>query len=248
MRVFSATDVGQKRKMNQDYVFVSESPVGNLPNLFVVADGMGGHNAGDYASSHAVQTLVDEIRKDKDFNPIKIIRHAIETANTEIRNQAQNNDSLKGMGTTMVATTIVGHYAYIANVGDSRLYVVQDQIHQVTKDHSLVQEMVRMGELKAEDAKDHPDKNIITRALGAERTVDIDFFDLKLEPGCTILMCSDGLSNMVEDAKMEEIIVDSEINLDRKGRKLLREANQNGGKDNIAIILVEPFTNEVEEC
>ena len=248
MRVFSATDVGQKRKMNQDYVFVSESPVGNLPNLFVVADGMGGHNAGDYASSHAVQTLVDEIRKDKDFNPIKIIRHAIETANTEIRNQAQNNDSLKGMGTTMVATTIVGHYAYIANVGDSRLYVVQDQIHQVTKDHSLVQEMVRMGELKAEDAKDHPDKNIITRALGAERTVDIDFFDLKLEPGCTILMCSDGLSNMVEDAKMEEIIFDSEISLDRKGRKLLREANQNGGKDNIAIILVEPFTNEVEKC
>ena len=248
MRVFSATDVGQKRKMTQDYVFVSESPLGNLPNLFVVADGMGGHNAGDYASSHAVQTLVDEIRKDKDFNPIKIIRHAIETANTEIRNQAQNNDSLKGMGTTMVATTIVGHYAYIANVGDSRLYVVQDQIHQVTKDHSLVQEMVRMGELKAEDAKDHPDKNIITRALGAERTVDIDFFDLKLEPGCTILMCSDGLSNMVEDAKMEEIIVDSEINLDRKGRKLLREANQNGGKDNIAIILVEPFTNEVEKC
>ena len=248
MRVFSATDVGQKRKMNQDYVFVSESPVGNLPNLFVVADGMGGHNAGDYASSHAVQTLVDEIREDKDFNPIKIIRHAIETANTEILNQAQNNESLKGMGTTIVAATIVGHYAYVANVGDRRLYVVQDQIHQVTKDHSLVQEMVRMGELKAEEAKNHPDKNIITRALGAERTVDIDFFDLKLEPGSTILMCSDGLSNMVEDAKMEEIIVDSEINLDRKGRKLLREANQNGGKDNIAIILVEPFTNEVEKC
>ena len=248
MRVFSATDVGQKRKMNQDYVFVSEGPVGNLPNLFVVADGMGGHNAGDYASSHAVQTLVDEIREDKDFNPIKIIRHAIETANTEILNQAQNNESLKGMGTTIVAATIVGHYAYVANVGDSRLYVVQDQIHQVTKDHSLVQEMVRMGELKAEEAKNHPDKNIITSALGAERTVDIDFFDLKLEPGSTILMCSDGLSNMVEDAKMEEIILDSEISLDRKGRRLLREANQNGGKDNIAVILVEPFTNEVEKC
>ena len=248
MRVYSATNIGMKRKMNQDYVFVSESPVGNLPNLFVVADGMGGHNAGDYASSHAVQTLVDEIREDKDFNPIKIIRHAIETANTEILNQAQNNESLKGMGTTIVAATIVGHYAYVANVGDSRLYVVQDQIHQVTKDHSLLQEMVRMGDLKAEEAKNHPDKNIITRALGAERTVDIDFFDLKLEPGSTILMCSDGLSNMVEDAKMEEIILDSEINLDRKGRRLLREANQNGGKDNIAIILVEPFTNEVEKC
>lgn len=248
MRVFSATDVGQKRKMNQDYVFVSDSPVGNLPNLFVVADGMGGHNAGDYASSHAVQTLVDEIRDDRDFNPIKIIRHAIETANTEILNQAQNDVSLRGMGTTMVVATIVGHYAYVANVGDSRLYIIQDQIHQVTKDHSLVQEMVRMGELKAEEAKNHPDKNIITRALGAERTVDIDFFDLKLEPNSTILMCSDGLSNMVEDAKIEEIVFDSEISLERKGRKLLREANQNGGKDNIAVILVEPFTNEVEKC
>lgn len=248
MRVFSATDVGQKRKMNQDYVFVSDSPVGNLPNLFVVADGMGGHNAGDYASSHAVQTLVDEIRDDRDFNPIKIIRHAIETANTEILNQAQNDVSLRGMGTTMVVATIVGHYAYVANVGDSRLYIIQDRIHQVTKDHSLVQEMVRMGELKAEEAKNHPDKNIITRALGAERTVDIDFFDLKLEPNSTILMCSDGLSNMVEDAKIEEIVFDSEISLERKGRKLLREANQNGGKDNIAVILVEPFTNEVEKC
>ncbi len=248
MRVFSATDVGQKRKMNQDYVFVSDSPVGNLPNLFVVADGMGGHNAGDYASSHAVQTLVDEIRDDRDFNPIKIIRHAIETANTEILNQAKNDVSLRGMGTTMVVATIVGHYAYVANVGDSRLYIIHDQIHQVTKDHSLVQEMVRMGELKAEEAKNHPDKNIITRALGAERTVDIDFFDLKLEPNSTILMCSDGLSNMVEDAKIEEIVFDSEISLERKGRKLLREANQNGGKDNIAVILVEPFTNEVEKC
>lgn len=248
MRVFSATDVGQKRKMNQDYVFVSDSPVGNLPNLFVVADGMGGHNAGDYASSHAVQTLVDEIRDDRDFNPIKIIRHAIETANTEILNQAQNDVSLRGMGTTMVVATIVGHYAYVANVGDSRLYIIQDQIHQVTKDHSLVQEMVRMGEIKAEEAKNHPDKNIITRALGAERTVDIDFFDLKLEPNSTILMCSDGLSNMVEDAKIEEIVFDSEISLERKGRRLLREANQNGGKDNIAVILVEPFTNEVEKC
>lgn len=248
MRVYSATDVGQKRKMNQDYVFVSDSPVGNLPNLFVVADGMGGHNAGDYASSHAAQILVDEIRKDADFNPIKVIRHAIETANTEIIEQAQKDERLRGMGTTMVVATIVGHYAYVANVGDSRLYAIQDRIHQVTKDHSLVQEMVRMGELKAEDARNHPDKNIITRALGAERTVDIDFFDLKLEPGSTILMCSDGLSNMVEDSKMEEIILNSNADITQKGEELVREANLNGGKDNIAIVLIEPFTNEVEKC
>ena len=94
----------------------------------------------------------------------------------------------------------------------------------------------------------YPDKNIITRALGAEKTVDVDFFDLKLEKGCTILMCSDGLSNMVEDEKIQEIISDPEADIDQKGSALLREANQNGGKDNIAVVLVEPFTNEVEAC
>ena len=234
MRIYSATDVGQKRKMNQDYVFASEGPVGNLPNLFTVADGMGGHNAGDYASSHAVRILVDEIREDADYNPVKVIRHAIEAANTEIRNRAQEDENLRGMGTTMVVATIVDQYAYVANVGDSRLYVIQD--------------MVRMGEISEAEARNHPDKNIITRALGAEKTVDVDFFDLKLEKGCTILMCSDGLSNMVEDEKIQEIISDPEADIDQKGSALLREANQNGGKDNIAVVLVEPFTNEVEAC
>ena len=177
-----------------------------------------------------------------------MIRHAIEAANTEIIDQAQRDEGLRGMGTTMVVATIVGNYAYVANVGDSRLYVVQGQIRQVTRDHSLVQEMVRLGEINAEEARNHPDKNIITRALGAEKTVDVDFFDLKLEPGNTILMCSDGLSNMVEDRKMEEIITNPDKDITWKGDTLIREANQNGGKDNIAVILIEPFTNEVETC
>ena len=248
MRIYSATDVGQKRKMNQDYVFASVDPVGNLPNLFVVADGMGGHNAGDYASSHAVGIVVEEIREDADFNPVKVIRHAIESANTEIITQAQKDEKLRGMGTTMVAATIVGHYAYVANVGDSRLYVAGEQIQQITKDHSLVQEMVRMGELNAEEARNHPDKNIITRALGAERTVDVDFFDLKLEPGNVVLMCSDGLSNMVEDDRIGEIISDTDRDLQERGQALISEANRNGGKDNIAIVLIEPFANEVKKC
>lgn len=248
MRAYSATDIGQKRKMNQDYVFVSESPIGSLPNLFVVADGMGGHNAGDFASAHAVQTLVEEIRKDADYNPIKIIRHAMEAANTEIIAQAQEHEDYHGMGTTMVVATIVGHYIYVANVGDSRLYLIDGRIQQITRDHSLVQEMVRLGEIKEEEARNHPDKNIITRAIGAERTVDIDFFDIKLEPGCFILMCSDGLSNMVGDQKLEEIILQTEVDLDLRGKQLLKEANQNGGKDNIAVVLIEPFTNEVEKC
>ena len=148
----------------------------------------------------------------------------------------------------MVAATIVGHYAYVANVGDSRLYVIGEKIQQITRDHSLVQEMVRMGELDPEQARKHPKKNIITRALGAEKTVDIDFFDLKLEPGDVVLMCSDGLSNMVEDSQLREIISDTSTDLDEKGRILIREANRNGGKDNIAIVLVEPFTDEVKAC
>ena len=239
MKSFSATDIGQKRKMNQDYVYVSETPIGNLPNLFVVADGMGGHNAGDYASSHAVQTLVKEITDDQSINAIKIIRHAIEAANTEILSQARSDSGLYGMGTTIVVATIVGRYAYVANVGDSRLYLIEERIHQVTRDHSLVQEMVRMGELREEEARNHPDKNIITRALGAEDRVDIDFFDIELRQGSMILMCSDGLTNMVEDQRIESIIRKKGAALEEKGRALVREANANGGKDNIAIILIE---------
>lgn len=239
MKAYSVTDIGQKRKMNQDYVFVSETPIGNLPNLFVVADGMGGHNAGDYASSHAVEALVKEIREDQSINAVKIIRHAIESANALIVRDASANASLYGMGTTIVVATIVGKYAYVANVGDSRLYLIENTIRQVTRDHSLVQEMVRMGEIRPDEAREHPDKNIITRALGAEERVDIDFFDFELKPGCVILMCSDGLSNMVEDSRIEEI-VHGNADPEAAGQALLKEANANGGKDNIAIVLIKP--------
>ncbi len=248
MKFFSVTDVGKKRDMNQDYVFASMDPVGNLPNLFIVADGMGGHNAGDYASSHGVQTLVEEVRQDANYNPIKVIRHGLEKANAAIREKASGGGGFEGMGTTMVVATIVGQYVYVANIGDSRLYIIEHRIHQVTRDHSLVQEMVRMGELNAEEARTHPKKNIITRALGAERTVDVDFFDMKLESGSIILMCSDGLCNMVEDKRIEEIILSDGMDLTEKGNALIREANENGGKDNIAVVLIEPFANEVEAC
>lgn len=239
MRVFSATDIGQKRKMNQDYIFASDAPVGNLPNLFVVADGMGGHNAGDYASSHAVLTMVDEVRRDEGINVVRVLRHAIESANTRIVEDARSDESLFGMGTTLVAAAVVGEFAYVANVGDSRLYLINDGIRQVTRDHSLVEEMIRMGEIRPEEARTHPDKNIITRAIGAEDTVDIDFFEVELKQGDTLLMCSDGLSNMVEDERIGELVRASGGDLAQKGEALVREANQNGGKDNIAIILVE---------
>ena len=248
MRTFSITDVGMVRQVNQDYVYVTDRPLGILQNLFVVADGMGGHQAGDYASKYTVEVLNRELALSEGEDIERCLVGAIKTANREIIKEASRDEHLKGMGTTVVAATISNQMMYFANVGDSRLYLINQGIQQLTKDHSLVEEMVRLGGIKPEEAKHHPDKNIITRALGAERTVDIDFFDLKMEPGSTILMCSDGLSNMVEDSKIEEIILNQNEELPQKGERLLREANQNGGKDNIAVVLVEPFTNEVEKC
>ena len=248
MKSYSITDVGQKRTVNQDFVFTSENPVGNLPNLFVVADGMGGHKAGDFASSYAVEVLLSTIREDENSNPVKIIRAAIENANTQLLREASDNEAMSGMGTTMVLVTIVGHYAYVANVGDSRLYLIdEDKISQITKDHSLVEEMVRMGEISRDDARNHPDKNIITRALGAGRDVDVDFFDIRLTPGDILLLCSDGLSNMVPDEDIRQVIMTSET-LEETGRRLVSMANDNGGRDNIAVVLVEPETKEVEVC
>ncbi|QOV20216.1 Stp1/IreP family PP2C-type Ser/Thr phosphatase [Blautia liquoris] len=245
MKVYAETDIGQKRQMNQDFVYVSEQPVGNLPNLFVVADGMGGHNAGDFASRFGVSVLVETVQKDTNFNPVKILRHGMEAANQLVLTQAKKDASMAGMGTTMVVATIVGSYAYIANVGDSRLYIGADSLKQITRDHSLIAEMVRIGELTPEEARNHPDKNIITRAIGTSEEVDIDFFDVKLEPKDQIVMCSDGLTNMVTD---EEIYGTIQIQEGNKAQKLIEMANANGGKDNITVIIVEPFTNEVREC
>jgi protein phosphatase len=237
MRVFSATDVGQKRHMNQDFIYTSEGPIGNLPNLFVVADGMGGHNAGDFASRYGVSVLVESIRRDKNFNPVKIMRNAIEAANREILTQSRSDPSMAGMGTTMVVCTIVGGYAYNANVGDSRLYLAASEMTQITQDHSLIAEMVRLGELTPEEGRNHPDKNIITRAVGTSENIKIDFFDIKPDSGDQILMCSDGLTNMVGDDRIYEILKGKDI--EDKAQVLVNEANANGGKDNIAVVVVE---------
>ena len=246
MRVYSGTDIGQRRRVNQDYVYASVDSVGNLPNLFVVADGMGGHNAGDYASSCAVHVLVDTIKEDANYSPVKILRHGIESANLKVLEEAGKSPDKKGMGTTIVAATIVGNYAYVANVGDSRLYVVHQGIRQITRDHSLVQEMVRLGELREEEAINHPDKNIITRALGAASSVEVDFFDFEIQPDAIVLMCSDGLSNMVTNEEIAKLL-EQPGSLKEKGQALILLANANGGKDNIAVVLIEPFTKEVKE-
>ena len=240
MRSCSAVDVGLKRKINQDCVFASEEPVGNLPNLFIVADGMGGHNAGDFASRSAVKYLVDYFRDSKEEEPVALIRSAIENANSNLLRESMEHEELKGMGTTLVVASAIDGHLHVANIGDSRLYAFGNEgLVQITVDHSLVEEMVRIGEITRADARNHPDKNIITRALGTTADVDVDFFDELIEDGASFLMCSDGLSNMVEDSAIEDILSE-DISIEEKTHKLISTANTNGGKDNIAVIIIEP--------
>ena len=247
MRSYSITDVGRVRSINQDYVFASDAPVGKLPNLFVVADGMGGHNAGDRASSYAVEVFLNNVRREKEKNPVKVIRRSIEKANAKVFEEARSQEKYKGMGTTMVAATVVGDTLYVANVGDSRLYLIKDGIRQITRDHSLVEEIIRAGGLTREEARSHPDKNVITRAVGVEKTVAIDFFDVTVKLGDKLLLCTDGLSNMLTDEQIGRII-EGESDLQTAGEQLVAEANRGGGYDNITALLVKVQTDEVAKC
>lgn len=245
MRSYSLTDTGQIRTVNEDYAFVSERPIGKLPNLFVVADGMGGHKAGERASSYAVQALLEYVKKSRESKPVRVLRRAIEHANELVYEEASASEEHRGMGTTMVAATLVKDTLYVTNVGDSRLYIINDGITQVTHDHSLVEEMVRMGKLTREESQHHPDKNIITRAVGVKDSVEIDFFEEKIDYKDVILLCSDGLTNMVDDEQILQIIR-SEKDLKKAAELLVDTANRNGGKDNITVLLISRKSNEVE--
>ncbi|NLK27715.1 MAG: Stp1/IreP family PP2C-type Ser/Thr phosphatase [Clostridiales bacterium] len=238
MEAFSITDIGERRRVNQDYVFCEKEAVGNLPNLFIVADGMGGHNAGDYASRFCVEFFTQRIRTSENSSPIATIETAIKETNDNLRKIAKDKSELEGMGTTFVVATIFDKTMYVANIGDSRLYVIGNEMRQITEDHSLVEAMVKTGELNRDQAKVHPNKNIITRALGANETVEPDFFEVNLENGDIVLMCSDGLTNMLEDEMIEKIIRENS-SPEIAAETLVKQANQNGGKDNIAIILIK---------
>ncbi len=247
MKAYAMTDVGKKRTTNQDYVYASKEAIGNLPNLFIVADGMGGHRAGDLASRYTVETFIEDVKNSDEINPISIIESAIRTANRALMEKASESEEYEGMGTTLVVATVVDRSIYIANVGDSRLYLVNNEIQQITRDHSLVEEMISLGELDKESARLHEKKNIITRAVGADADLIADFFEVEYSAGDIILMCSDGLSNMIEDNNIKNIINEG-TDLSDIAHKLIEVANNNGGKDNIAVVLVEPEYDEVNLC
>ncbi len=239
MKVCAMTDIGLRREKNQDYYFSSDDPVGILPNFFVIADGMGGHKAGDFASRHVVETMSTIARETEESNIAEILNLCIEQANTALCAYAAAHDEVKGMGTTVVAGVLEGHTLYVANVGDSRLYIVGNGIRQVTTDHSLVHEMLMRGEIDEETARTHPKRNIITRALGAADTVQADFFEEELVTGELILLCTDGLTKMVEDEEILSTMQTSD-DLTQKTDHLVKLANEHGGTDNITVIAIDP--------
>ncbi len=239
IKAYALTDVGKMRNVNQDYVYCTSKPVGKLPNLYIVADGMGGHKAGDLASRFSVQTFVESVMASDNDNPITIISDAIKITNTKLVELAAASADYTGMGTTFVAATIIGKSVYVANIGDSRLYILGDELRQITRDHSLVEEMVNNGTIDRAQARTHEKKNVITRAIGGGEEVMADFFEVELNKGDIVFMCSDGLSNMLEDSQIASVL-NSKKEINERAQMLVDIANEHGGKDNISIIIIEP--------
>ncbi|MDO5146678.1 MAG: Stp1/IreP family PP2C-type Ser/Thr phosphatase [Eubacteriales bacterium] len=239
MKSFGMTDIGKKRKVNQDYLFFSDEPVGCFPNLYIVADGMGGHKAGDKASSYSVTRFVELAKKAEKEIPFLSMEKLLRQVNEEVYHLSLREEEYSGMGTTFVAATVVDRVVYVMNVGDSRLYYYDGTLRQVTMDHSLVEELVRAGELKRSECRNHPQKNIITKAVGVSDHVEPDFFMIdNISGGQRILLCSDGLSNMVDDEKLEAILSE-QGELQDLARECVEEALFYGGLDNIAVVIAQ---------
>ncbi len=244
---FGLSDVGQRREQNEDSILVDDGL-----GLYLVADGMGGHLGGEFASRLAVETVQEVFRQisedpeatlleeqeDVATNIGERLKYAVRVASLRVFEEATKNENLTGMGTTAVGLAINEECAYIINVGDSRTYLIRDnEIQQLTEDHSLVREQIRAGFIDEERARTHRLKNIITRSVGYQRDVDADLFIRDLEEGDLFLLCSDGLSNMVSDKDILKI-VNKNKTLEKFGEKLIAEANHNGGDDNVSVVLV----------
>jgi PPM family protein phosphatase len=240
------TDVGQKRDHNEDSFLVDEAL-----GLFVVADGMGGHAGGGTASRIAVETIRDHLRQAQgpggtafeggvplEQSPLReLLRSSVEDACLSIYRAAQGDPSLAGMGTTVTAVLLAGSNAFVAHVGDSRCYLVRGaNIYQVSEDHSLVNEQLKAGAITADEARHSRFKNIITRSVGFEADVAVDMMGVEVEAGDRLLLCCDGLTNLVEDPEILDVV--GEASLDEAPGRLIDLANERGGDDNITVIVV----------
>ena len=237
MEAYALTDTGRVRSMNQDYIYASPEKVGSLPDLFLVADGMGGHKAGDYASRFMVENLVVYLTHRHDGPCVTQIKEGIKTVNKALYDMSLEREEFQGMGCTLVAAVIEDGVLYAANVGDSRLYLIHDgSIRQITRDHSYVEELINAGMLDREQGRIHPKKNVITRALGSQVATP-DFFEFEAEEGY-LLLCSDGLSNMISNDELKELLLDHD-QIANKINKMIARANEYGGKDNISLVIVD---------
>ena len=239
MIVKAKTDIGIKRHTNQDDFAILE--LSDDACLAVVCDGMGGANAGNVASKKACEAITSFVersfRRGLDVGGvIALLQSAIISANIEIYEMAQKNGELWGMGTTVVAAFVSKEFTVVSHVGDSRAYIVGEDVLQITRDHSVVQSLIESGRLTPEEARVHPRRNVITRALGIEAEILVDSDEYYLKEGESLLLCSDGLSNFVNEIEIKEIFSSTET--EKIAEKLIDTANQNGGGDNITVVTV----------
>lgn len=239
MHIFAKTDMGKVRSINQDAFAANILPDGAA--LAVVCDGMGGANAGDIASKTAVEIISQYILKS--YSPtmdtedvLKLINNAITSANIDVFALSCKDELLTGMGTTAVVAVVRPNQAFICNIGDSRAYLIGDELSQITRDHSVVQNLIESGELSPEEARVHPKKNVITRALGVEENVLTDSYCIDISENNKVLLCTDGLTNYVENKKIFDIVKNND--LDKITDMLIVEANRGGGKDNITAAVI----------
>jgi len=233
MQAEMVTNVGLVRKNNEDAALCDIDK-----QLFVVADGMGGYVAGEVASVLAIESLKQALAAEPNDAPPEMLRQAFYQANDRIYQEAKNHPEYAGMGTTLSALWVVGNKAYISHVGDSRIYLIRDgRITSLTMDHSLVGELVREGGLTEEQAMNHPQRNILTRALGCGALVEVDLTEIEIREGDTFLLCTDGLSNLVSREEMAHLIT-REKDVKKAAGELVDLALARGGYDNVTAILV----------
>jgi len=241
LQVAQVSDTGRARTHNEDYVdhYVPRDPeqLATKGAIYLVADGMGGHQAGEVASRAAVELVIEQYYADANPDIGTCLVRAFRAANRTIYEQAQADLTKGGMGTTLVAAVIVGSKVYVASVGDSRVYLIgSGGIAQITEDHSWVQEQVRAGLLTPEQARQHPQRNVVTRALGSRPSVDVDLFQGQLGEGDALLLCSDGLSGLIEDRELQAVVQSQPAQ--EAARNLVAMANERGGVDNITVLIV----------
>lgn len=230
MKAVALTDVGKMRENNEDFYMIHPSQ-----RLFVIADGMGGYHAGEIAAEIAAKSIVSAFESDGHGAFEKEAMRLLNTANEEIMTYVKDHPDCRGMGTTVVMVAIFGDALWVVNVGDSRCYGLEDgKLVQLTEDHSLVAELVKMGSISAEEAERHPDRNIVTSALGVDQKFDVFIKSFELKSFSHLLLCSDGLSNMVSARKIESVL--KELPIEEVPTHLVSLANQFGGKDNITVI------------